>query len=703
MRLINTKILITGALSLLCLSGYAQNVEEADSLAFSRDLEEIVVEGRTQKTIRNGVEYIPGKKMKKASYDATSLLFNMQIPQLNVMPGEEIKTIANQSVSIFIDYIPASSDDTGSLNPEDVLRVEVLDHPSDPRFRGADYVVNFIMKHYEWGGYTKLQGGWTFLNGNIISGNIYEKFSYKNWTFDVNASAFGVWNYKGIKQTRETFRDFMYGSEKIGELEKFTDTDYSHLRTNSESATARAVYSRNNTYLSHTFSFMRTGTPISHNAGSVTFSDDLLPSTDFSNRITGNKTAYNLGGYYMFGMKKGNYVFVDWSFTHSNTDNESLYRLGDLAPIENGSHDRTETIDVSTGYSQPLGHNNILSGWVSNYSNFYNTRYSGSSDAYDRMISSHSMLFLDYSQYFPCGISLFTRVGAAYVLGRLNGETFMSNWNPRAVVNLQYRINSHHNVSLVGSWANSQPEATVANDATVRQDELLWIKGNTDLKNIYGPTVNASYSFIPSNRLSFAASSGYMLVKHTPVYDYLTMDGYEGIIRTYSDDNTTRQLRGDVSATGKFLNNSLVVQLGGGVRREILSGCHPMNLTDWTGKVSATYFVGPLSFNVMYTSPSKSITTNTGWLRKTPHGFHLFATYNAGNLNVNFEFHNWFGKGKLYTSYDSGHYSSTGWAWLNGLARNMRLALTYTLPYGKKVDRSEDLTNKAEVKSAIIE
>ena len=70
---------------------------------------------------------------------------------------------------------------------------------------------------------------------------------------------------------------------------------------------------------------------------------------------------------------------------------------------------------------------------------------------------------------------------------------------------------------------------------------------------------------------------------------------------------------------------------------------------------------------------------------------------------MNFEFHNWFGKGKLYTSYDSGHYSSTGWAWLNGLARNMRLALTYTLPYGKKVDRSEDLTNKAEVKSAIIE
>ncbi|MBD5270268.1 MAG: hypothetical protein HDS43_06590, partial [Bacteroides sp.] len=75
MRLINTKILFTGAFGLLCLSGYAQNVEEADSLAFSRDLEEIVVEGRTQKTIRNGVEYIPGKKMKKASYDATSLLF----------------------------------------------------------------------------------------------------------------------------------------------------------------------------------------------------------------------------------------------------------------------------------------------------------------------------------------------------------------------------------------------------------------------------------------------------------------------------------------------------------------------------------------------------------------------------------------------------------------------------------------------------
>lgn len=132
--------------------------EIADSVP-STELQEVVVEGVTRRIVKFGTEYTPDKKVKKAATDATRLLQLMQLPQLKVSPvSGDIKTLSGKGVSMFIDFVPATKEELEGMRTDDVLRIEILDFPDDPRFNGADHVINFIMRRYEWGGYTELTG-----------------------------------------------------------------------------------------------------------------------------------------------------------------------------------------------------------------------------------------------------------------------------------------------------------------------------------------------------------------------------------------------------------------------------------------------------------------------------------------------------------------------------------------------------------------
>ena len=147
----------------ICLSPLAVFAEEpTDSVPDDEtptELKEIVVEGANQSTSAEVSTYIPMKRAKNAAQDATSLLFHMSIPQLNVNPIDgSVKTSTGQEVSIYIDFVAADAQNLQGMRTQDVKKVEYYVNPTDPRFQGARYVVNFIMQKYEWGGYTKVTG-----------------------------------------------------------------------------------------------------------------------------------------------------------------------------------------------------------------------------------------------------------------------------------------------------------------------------------------------------------------------------------------------------------------------------------------------------------------------------------------------------------------------------------------------------------------
>ena len=122
------------------------------------ELKEVEVAAQMQRTDAQQTTYIPTSQQKKSAIDAAQLLGSMGIPQITVSQEGSIKSVSNQSVSLFINKIPASEGDLSGLNMADVKKVEVLEYPTDFHYRNAPLVVNIVTVKYEWGGYTKLIG-----------------------------------------------------------------------------------------------------------------------------------------------------------------------------------------------------------------------------------------------------------------------------------------------------------------------------------------------------------------------------------------------------------------------------------------------------------------------------------------------------------------------------------------------------------------
>lgn len=668
-------------------------------------LKELIVEGRTQRVIKHGVEYTPGKKMKRASADAAGLLLNMQIPMLSVSPADsKVKTIGGKDVSMFINYIPASEDDLKGIQTRDVIKVEVLEYPQDPRFNGAMQVVNFIVQKYEWGGYTKLMANGITLSQDYGDARLYSKFVYKKLTFDLSAGGSMLHDDNLRKSGSYLFKDIYFNRDHYDQIEKESWSHDNLQLSNQQWAKLRLSYSSDKTYFYHLIGFGRAGEPRNRQIADVAFKPEILsPSRSVSNEDQQSIEPY-ISAYYQFRLPRKSMITFSWNLNYNSNRRNSVYRLGGTDPIVNDNKESVWIPSVTMSYSKQFSHNNTFRVDLMTFDNYFKTHYSGSYNHTQRLLGSENMLFLVYMQTFGKKLNLYSRIGFSYVLARVNGKLVQKQWNPRLGLQLQYQHSSKWSASIEGWWGNSHPEASTSNSALVQIDELMWKAGNPDIRNTIFASASASARYIPVNWFSMAADISYEGNLKKQAFEFSATPDINGLISKTVNSGNSHMYIASLNATFKLLKNKLILNASGKADKTVLTGLCGQTRSWLWGQAYASYYVRNFQIMMYVQSPVKTL---NGWsectFSKTDMRYGLQLSYATSNLNVQLNFHNWFRKnGSTRSYFSSDRYDWTIQQIMSAYSRRLSATITYTFGYGKKISRRNELQGGASSSSSAI-
>lgn len=321
-------------------------MEASDSLR-TRELGEVVVEAANQRTSAKLSTYYPVIRQKNAAKDAVSLLAQMAIPQINVDPvSKVVRTASGQEVRVFIDFLPATPQDLQGMRTQDVKKVEYYLHPTDPRFQGAHYAINFIMQKYEWGGYTKVTADKWF-GVNRTEGEVYSKMVYKRMIFDLYADEIYLTNRHGGVSSTETFHfDDLYGHGPQT-VQRTSETNSSLYRNNSTDFALRALYNSDKVRICNRISYSLTNNPHNDAVNSLSYSPELfVPTTAASLTSSRNRAISYYGNAFLIFSPKFSFE-AEAIYTYGKNRSDSFYSTGDDFSITNNASEDVHNIQLS--------------------------------------------------------------------------------------------------------------------------------------------------------------------------------------------------------------------------------------------------------------------------------------------------------------------------------------------------------------------
>ncbi|MDE6120671.1 MAG: hypothetical protein K2F63_02665, partial [Muribaculaceae bacterium] len=348
------------------------------------NLAAVSVEGNNVTAYSDKTVYLPTQRQKNASQNATDLLRFMAIPQIRINSlNNAVTDNFGNEISLFINGMAASAEELEGLLTADVRRVEYLEFPADPRYKGVPKAVNFIVQEYIYGGYTKASVSENFLVGLASRANVFSKFSYKKMNYDLYVGS-NNWDNHHIGSTISG--NYYLKTDQDGYVNAKRDEllDNTHFRENQLPITFRATYSSDKVQIRNTAGFIHDNTPESDIDGKVVFSERDGNSSSFkrSNPTLKNSAIYS--GSFFYAMPKGYSLDVTPTFNYTHTDDRLLYNAAGNQPIVRNADEDAYFFRINANARKSIGNSHSLIAGVTGgqWSNYL--QYSGTNHYTDK-------------------------------------------------------------------------------------------------------------------------------------------------------------------------------------------------------------------------------------------------------------------------------------------------------------------------------
>lgn len=474
----------------VCLSAAAQ--EPADTIA-GKELQEVVIQA--PKVVRKADMdvYYPSQSAVDNAKNGMQLLTNLMIPTLTVTDALGTIQAAGESVQVRINGRESSIDQVRALLPETIKRVEWIDNPG-LRYKGANYVVNFIVVNPTVGGSVQtmaqpaLNSAWGFYMADA-------KFNTGRSQFQVGGN-FKLTNK--VKSHRDYTETFTYPdgtsltrneTSRGGSLDNTMGrlwTSYNYIKPDTTVFMVEA-------YMFHKFSDkFRYDGQLSLSNG---MDDILLTDTH------GDKgTTPTISAYLEQHFANSQMLVVDFStslyFGKSYSDyiEQLPDAAGYLSDIHTRIKDRNQAYAIEADYIKNWKNSRFTAG-VSYSANRNRSVYENLDGQVFHQRQDRLYFFAEYFRRIN-KVSLTAGIGAQYT-DFLFRETDQGNhsWNMRPQATVTYGINQKHQLRLSFQSWQSTPSLAESNIAPQQIDGFQWRIGNPDLKTSTSYMLTLRYNF----------------------------------------------------------------------------------------------------------------------------------------------------------------------------------------------------------------
>lgn len=645
--------------------------------------------------------YIPTSRQKNASRTAIDLLRRMSIPQIVLsIESNTVKDVAGNTVPVFINFHATEEMDLKGINISDVRKIEFIENPTDPRFRGAAKVLNIIVQEFEYGGYSKALIDETCLNGFTNDNTIFNRFSYRQCTYDLYIGATNTnYHHKGY----DTEAQYTLGEgENIKHISRTEMMLNSHEESSKYPVSFRAMYGNDKFETRNILSFTHNATPVRITAGRL--NTELSSENDYSytrnNPNHSNSAGYN--GSFWSALSKGFSLEVSPQFVYTHRVNNSDYSTNLSIPIHYVTREDAYNWNVNASAQKSFGSKHHLNAGF-NVGQFINIlKYTGSYN-YD---DSYKIGFVSGN----CGYSFQTnnlyvksQAGLVYEYDKLNGNS-RHDICPSFTIYFGYTINKHSRIGGYAYLQNSTPNIGMKVNDIIRVNEVMYYTANPELKSWHKYRTNLAYNWFNKNIWRMAVFAGYDMDAGRVATIYEPYDNGNGIIRKFINNGNYERGYAGMQINCNLFDGSL--QLYANVTHSLYrtTGIYERCYNNARVQLQASYYWHNFSLLGYYSSPECKLTENSNIIIRGCNNYGIQLGWGNGKWVFGLNARNFFNRGWKSSTWEqvTPLYSEYRTYYTPSSHPSVTVSVTYTIGYGRKIKRGNEIGTQDDARSAIL-